>query len=492
MDGPEPSRQLGVGLIYWSGLAPLFEAGVVDVLELEPQTIWEKVAWSGEWRYRVNHALLDRVASYPQPKLLHGVGQPLGGVTPDPVEHVTQLKQAVRRLRPAWVSEHLSFNRFHGPHGPVEVGFLLPPRQSPASVRVAAANIRAYREALGCPVAFETGVNYLQARGDELPDGDFFADVAETASCGILLDLHNLWCNEVNGRARVLDVIDRLPLDRVWEIHLAGGAPHHGYWLDSHSSGVPEPLVDLAAEVIARLPSLGAINFEVLPEHLDAVGLDAVQQQVEQLRGLWRLRPAQGWRSSEHAAGAADCPTVADEAEVREWERRLAAAITRPGTDPGLTVYKGLIVDARSGGLARTLRYTMTALLTSLGGRETRRLLDAYFAVYPPDAYAAVEAHHFARYLRARPGLLSTVPYLDEILAFEHALVRATLFGTSSDLRWTVDPASLLESLESGRPPAHLPAIDTRMRLLRRRRSDPDVTRGEGAVTDCPGGAAVR
>ena len=36
-------RELGVGLNYWPELAPLFDAdGLVDVLELEPQTLWEK------------------------------------------------------------------------------------------------------------------------------------------------------------------------------------------------------------------------------------------------------------------------------------------------------------------------------------------------------------------------------------------------------------------------------------------------------------------
>jgi hypothetical protein len=36
-------RDLGVGLVYWLELAPLFDApGLVNVLELEPQTIWGK------------------------------------------------------------------------------------------------------------------------------------------------------------------------------------------------------------------------------------------------------------------------------------------------------------------------------------------------------------------------------------------------------------------------------------------------------------------
>jgi uncharacterized protein len=48
--------------------------------------------------------------------------------------------------------------------------------------------------------------------------------------------LHNLWCNQLNGRQQVLDVLAELPLDRVWEVHLAGGKEMDGLWLDAHSS----------------------------------------------------------------------------------------------------------------------------------------------------------------------------------------------------------------------------------------------------------------
>ena len=64
------------------------------------------------------------------------------------------------------------------------------------------------------------------------------AAVAECADCGILLDLHNLFANGVNGRQSVEEFIAQLPLERVWEIHVAGGVELDGYWLDAHSGGV--------------------------------------------------------------------------------------------------------------------------------------------------------------------------------------------------------------------------------------------------------------
>src|SRR5262249_25277596 len=194
--------------------------------------------------YRLNENLFEKIAQLPQSKLLHGVGQPFGGTADDPTEYLPLLRHMADRLDPAWVSEHLSFNRVWRTDHVQEAGFLLPPPQHAAAARVAAANIRRYGQGLARPVAFETGVNYLRPEKDHMPDGAYFRAVAEEADCGILLDLHNLWCNERNRRQRVVDALEQMPLHRVWEIHFAGGTLRDGFWLDGHSGAIPPEIVD--------------------------------------------------------------------------------------------------------------------------------------------------------------------------------------------------------------------------------------------------------
>ena len=123
------------------------------------------------------------------------------------------------------------------------------------------------------------------------------------------------------------------------------------------------------------------------------------------------------------------------------------------------------IRDFRRANLARVLRYTITLLLLGLGARETAALLDAYFDAHPPEPFAAVEAEQFARYLSARLPLSGDIGHLEEVLSFEHALLRAAVFGQPSEIRWTVEPTALLESLEAGRLPAHLVQIPSTMRV---------------------------
>lgn len=471
-------QELGVGVVYWTALDPIVASASspVSVVELEPQTLWEQVARDGRWRYRVNESLLDKVAALPQRKLLHGVGHPIGGTTPDPIDPFPLLRRTADRLNPAWVSEHLSFNRVRRAGKVEHAGFLLPPPQSPAGARVAAHNIGRLRHALDRPVAFETGVNYLRpSDDDQLSDGDFFATVAQAADSGIVLDLHNLWCNERNERQNVADALARMPLDRVWEVHLAGGCEEHGYRLDAHDGCVPPEVIDIAAKLIPRLANLGALIFEILPEHLPAIGLDGVQRQIESLRALWRLRRPTTVRVAKRSITPRHevRPGVGDIAAVAAWELALVDAIrdrtTRGAShlqsDPGCALFDMLIGDFRRANLARVLHYTLTALLAGLGASGTRELLDAYFSEQAPEPFGAVEGHRFAEFLSARLPRLTAIPYLAEVLAFEHALLKATIFSESSEIAWSADPTLVFDALDAGHLPRPLPSVHNTMRI---------------------------
>ncbi len=485
-DAPPP---LGVGLVYWQALEPLFAAGDqrLQVLELEPQTLWEQRDDGGAWHYHVNAGLLQRVAALPQAKLMHGVGQPVGGSCDDPVDWRTPWRHCAQALQPAWASEHLSFNRFTDAQGTVrQTSFLLPPRQSAAGVAQAAQGLADLRAASGAPVAFETGVNYLQPRPDELPDGRFFAQVAEAADAGILLDLHNLWVNARNGRAPIDRVLDALPLDRVWELHLAGGSLLDGYWLDAHDRLADESLLELAAALIPRLPNLGALVFEILPQYVPGVGLDAIARQLDPMAALWALRPPRAVPPAQRQRHAAACRTSSSAApdadalaELRRWERCLGtlaldqaapadrAAVPGLADDPGCRIFEQLVREFRCGRIVRVMRYSLLAMLRALGPVEVDTLMRAYCRSCPSHIFTAVEADHFACYLRNQldAGALTGVPWLAEVLAFEHAMVRASLHGEGCTLQWSVDPVRLFEALESGAGLDRLPPLPLQMQV---------------------------
>lgn len=468
-------RPLGVGLVHWPALSPLFDAGtgLVPVLEVEPQTLWEKSGAGGTVRYRVNDTLLAQIAARPQARLVHGVGHPVGGLAGDPLDWEAPLAHCVDVLQPAWTSEHLSFNRVATGAGIEDTSFLLPPRQTRAGIAVAARNLARFGAATRRPVAFETGVNYLQPRADELPDGTFFAGVAQAADCGILLDLHNLWANERNGRQPLAAVLDAMPLDRVWEVHLAGGSVLGDYWLDAHDGLVDERLMEIAAAVVPRLPRLGAIVFEILPAYIEATGLDRIARQLERLHGLWALRAPLRVAAPPPLPAPVEVPDAAALADIADWERAVGAlALGRPlgdcsidvSADAGGAVFEQLVREFRSGRIVRVMRYTVLALLRGRGAPAVDALVRAYCRSQPADLFTAVEAERFAAYVASKlhDGSLS-LPWLDEVLAFEQAMVRASLRGEGTTLRWSVDPVALLDALETGAATDSLAPVSVEM-----------------------------
>jgi uncharacterized protein len=473
--GPE----LGVGVIYLPDLVPLLESrpDLVQVLELEPQTLWRYLP-DRAMPYVQDRDELERIAALPQRKLVHGVGFPVGGSRPPDARHVGPLVETIECLGSPWASEHLGFNSFGDG---VNTGFLLPPLQTRAGVAAAVDSVRRVAESLPVPFLIETGVNYLQPRPGCMADGAFVAAVAEEAGCGILLDLHNLWANELNGRQTVREFVSELPLDRVREIHIAGGLEHGGYWLDAHSGRIPEPLLELAAWVVPRLPNLGAIVFELLASYLEPLGLDGVAEEVEKLARIWELRgtavaPSRAAPSVAGAAPSRAAPPAAGATDLspRVWEDELGALVigrSVPGSpladDPGIPVLRELVANFRSGMLVDALKLTSRLLMLS-GERLMPDLLAGFFASSPPQLFASAEAEAFAAYVRGRA---LPIPHLEEVLAYECASLRVLLDGEPEQVRFAHEPYAVLLPLVDGRLPEAPPPGDFIVDV----RPDPDA-----------------
>jgi uncharacterized protein (UPF0276 family) len=452
-----PLPELGVGVIYTPALQPLLaaEADLASVVEVEPQTLWTFTADPAA-PYRPDPSALALLDELPQAKLVHGVGFPIGGSRPPDPRHLPVFVEMIERLRSPWASEHLAFNRAAGGGGEFATGFLLPPLQTPAGVAAAAASIRSVAPHLPVPFAVETGVNYLQPRPGEMSDGAFVAAVAEAADCGILLDLHNLWTNERNGRQPLEEALSELPLERVWEIHIAGGSEFRGYWLDAHSGAVPGDLVALARRLLPALPEVRAMVFEITPTFLERMGLEGVRRQIAELREIWEARAR-----SPRPALPSPAPRMVAEAgfSPEDWEDGLGALVVgRPSEspayaalagDPGVDILRRLVWNFRSGALVDALPFTSKLLLIH-GEPLTRELLDGFFAASPPELFASNEAEAFGAYLDTRRP---DVPYLEEVLAFDLAAIRAKLLGKPQLIPFRHEPRSVLDPIAQGRLP---------------------------------------
>ena len=453
--------ELGVGAIWLTGLDQWIEASgpLVDFLEIEPATLTLPDGSTPA----VGDDALQQLAADPRPVVAHGVSSPVGGtIAPDAGFHA--LARAADLVDSPWVSEHLSINRLqHGDGSVHPTGFFLPPAQTPDAVEVAAANLRRLRDITGRPVAFETGVNYLQPRPGEMSDGAFWRAVAEAADCFILCDLHNIWCNASNGRQPFDETIDELPLDRICEIHLAGGREHDGYLLDSHA-GLAEPaLMAKAAQVIERLPALSALTFEMMPNSIPLCDIDvnSYRAQFEDLQRMWERRGASAGKPMSSAPTITNSP-LDSTWDTASWEEALAASFTHLSqdrhhdlTDPGIGIYRHLIYKMRGGTVVSTNQLSYRMLAMSRGLDAANQVLADYQQLTPPSLWASEEAQAFSDHLRK---VASDVPYLLDVVNFEAASREVMTTGESIEVTFGCDPIPLLAALREGKRPTDLVA----------------------------------
>ncbi|AUY52840.1 DUF692 family multinuclear iron-containing protein [Streptomyces sp. CB01881] len=450
---------LGVGLTHVPGAEPILEAcaDLLEVVEIEPQALWRA---RPDGTTGCDEEALRRLADLPGARLLHGVGNPVGGCRPPDPRHTALVGELAGRLRAPWVSEHLAFNHTGRGDEGFRTGFMLPPRQTPEGVRRSVASVRAMADAVPVPLAVEIGANYLRPRADELSDGRFAAGVAEGAGCGLLLDLHNVLANERNGRAPVARLLDELPLDRVWEVHLAGGFEHRGYWLDAHSGLPDEELLALAERVLPRLPALRAVLFEVTGSAVPGLDPQAVRDLLVRVREQWRPQEPMAPVPRERPAAGAPPAGPDTGPGPEEWEHVLGAltigrVVDSPfarelAADPAVALLRELVTESRASALAGTLVHTVRLLLLTLGEAGVRDLLDDYTRSHPPELFATDEAAAFAGHLRrTRPR----VPWLADVLELDLGLVRVRLDDTPRTVRLGTDPNDLLAALGAGRLP---------------------------------------
>jgi uncharacterized protein (UPF0276 family) len=198
------------------------------------------------------------------PVSLHGVGLALGSCAPEPGPHLAKLARLVRAVEPMLVSEHLCWGRAAGRH----FNDLLPLPYTGEALALMVARVSRLQEALGRQVLIENVSSYLEFRSSSIPEGEFLAELARRSGCGVLLDVNNLYVNQLNHGADALAAMRALEPGSVAEIHLAGHlvAPH--CVVDTHGDRVAAPVWALyraALERFGPVPTLIEWDTDIPP-----------------------------------------------------------------------------------------------------------------------------------------------------------------------------------------------------------------------------------
>jgi uncharacterized protein len=149
---------------------------------------------------------------------LHGVGLSIGGTDPLDKMHLQRLKQLVERYQPQSFSEHLAWSTHDGDY----LNDLLPVPYTPETLARVAAHVDEVQQALGRRMLLENPSTYVVFAESSIEETAFLDEIAERTGCGLLLDVNNVMVSSVNQGLDPYAYLDRFPLHRVGEIHLAG------------------------------------------------------------------------------------------------------------------------------------------------------------------------------------------------------------------------------------------------------------------------------
>ena len=186
------------------------------------------------------------------PLSLHAVGLSLGSADGLDEAHLARVAALVKRLEPAWVSDHLSWSVSGGRY----FNDLLPLPYTEEALEVVVRNVGRLQETLGRQVAIENPSCYLGFVHSTLSEPEFLSELVRRSGCGLLLDANNIVVTAHNLRLDADDWLAGLPAASITEYHLAGHAVNDAdgqpILIDDHGSKVSEGVWALYAEVLKR------------------------------------------------------------------------------------------------------------------------------------------------------------------------------------------------------------------------------------------------
>jgi uncharacterized protein (UPF0276 family) len=257
--------QPGVGVLFNPALIDFVQthASALDHLAVMPDRCWSDAGPGSARRFEELPAAVAVVerAMGQRPLAMHCIGMSLCSAEVFDLPYVDQLAAWQRRFGCAWASEHLSFTRVGTGHE-VNASMALPVPYDEEVLELLVPRVLEVQARLGCPFLLENNVYYVDFPEQEMSEAEFLNRLMQRTGCGLLLDLHNVYTNAVNHGFDAQRFLRSLDLERVVEIHIAGGDKMMGFHTDSHAGPVVEGVWGLLECVAPHTSALRGVTFE--------------------------------------------------------------------------------------------------------------------------------------------------------------------------------------------------------------------------------------
>jgi uncharacterized protein (UPF0276 family) len=282
-------EQVGVGVLFNPSLNAFVERSLdqLDYLAIIPDRAWIDHGVGAARRFEelpLPSALLKKLAGQ-VPIVLHSIGLSIGSAEIFDKEYALNLISWAHQLHSPWISEHLSFTRV-GKGIELNAAIALPLPYDQDVLDLLVPRVRFLTNRLKCPFLLENNVYYFSYPEQEFTEESFLNELSLQAGCMMLLDLHNLYTNAVNHSFDPRNYLEQLNLDKVLEIHVAGGVRMMGFHTDSHTGPVPEDVWRLLEFTVPRTKHLRGITFEFHESSFGLLGEQGILEQVNRAREI--------------------------------------------------------------------------------------------------------------------------------------------------------------------------------------------------------------
>jgi hypothetical protein len=228
------------------------------------------------------------------PIVTHGLTMCFGAVEPFEREYLQTLRGFLHDIGVPWHSDHMCFGGADGAFA----HDLLPLPFTDEAADTVVQRLKEARDAVDKPLAMEN-VSYYAPSGDPTAEADFVVDVLERADALLLLDVNNVYVNAKNHGFDPYAYIDRIPPERVAQMHVAGHfVRDDDIRIDTHGESVCEDVYQLFEHAVRRMgpkPVLLERDNNIPP-------LGELLTEVRRLREIYDRATAGSEKCSEAAA----------------------------------------------------------------------------------------------------------------------------------------------------------------------------------------------
>ena len=254
-----PVLGLGVSLSLGEKPSPL---SLYENMQHSPQP--QFVEYAGLCDVNLLQSQLQPLQDAKIPLLFHPSFINFCGSLKNHSEWLNTAQEHMQAIQSPWFAQDCAYCFFSDNQGySSQFAYFIPPILNSASLAQSVMRIHEVKAHIQAPVLIEPPpVTFVIGRMSVF---DYFSQLSIEADCGLLLDMGHLVSYQLATGTSVLDDLHLLPVERVIELHIAGGRlinSDNPVYVDAHEEDVLDETWQMFDALLPHLPNIKAVCFE--------------------------------------------------------------------------------------------------------------------------------------------------------------------------------------------------------------------------------------